>query len=137
MESRRHCRALTAAIESGESLTPDAKRPVTPEPPCSDAQSQQRNNADTDYQHRKSDRIVIEPMPALHTHDASPYQPATLCRSSPGRRSRGGFHLFSRERVAAGQDYEVRYEAKKTGKSKGEVKRAIKRAGPSRRNERW
>jgi hypothetical protein len=28
-------------------------------------------------------------MPALHTHDASPYQPATLCRSSPGRRSRG------------------------------------------------
>ena len=49
----------------------------------------------------------------------------------------GGFHLFSRERVAAGQDYEVRYEAKKTGKSKGEVKRAIKRAGPSRRNERW
>ena len=40
-------------------------------------------------------------------------------------------------RANAGQDYEVRYEAKKTGKSKGEVKRAIKRAGPSRRNERW
>jgi hypothetical protein len=39
-----------------------------------------------------------------------------------------------RKRVAAGQDYEVRYEAKKTGKSKGEVKRAIKRAGPSRKN---
>jgi hypothetical protein len=35
------------------------------------------------------------------------------------------------KRVAAGQDYEVRYEAKKTGKSKGEVKRAVKRVGPS------
>ena len=29
-----------------------------------------------------------------------------------------------RARVAGKQDYEVRYEAKKTGKSKGEVKRA-------------
>ena len=37
------------------------------------------------------------------------------------------------KRVAAGQDYEVRYEAKKTGKSKGEVKRAVKRVGPSRK----
>jgi hypothetical protein len=35
--------------------------------------------------------------------------------------------------VAGGQDYEVRYEAKKTGKSKAKVKRAIKRAGPSRK----
>jgi hypothetical protein len=39
-----------------------------------------------------------------------------------------------RKRVAGGQDWEVRYEAKKTGKSKGAVKRATKRAGPSRRN---
>lgn len=37
-----------------------------------------------------------------------------------------------RKRVAGGQDYEVRYEAKKTGKSKAEVKRAIKRVGTSR-----
>ena len=29
-----------------------------------------------------------------------------------------------RARVAGGQDYEVRYEAKKTGKSKAKVKRA-------------
>jgi hypothetical protein len=35
--------------------------------------------------------------------------------------------------VAGGQDYEVRYEAKKTGKSKGAVKRAVKRAGPTRK----
>ncbi len=38
-----------------------------------------------------------------------------------------------RARVAGGQDYEVRYEAKKTGKSKAQVKRAIKRVGSSRK----
>jgi len=38
-----------------------------------------------------------------------------------------------RKRVAGGQDYEVRYEAKKTGASKGRVKRAVKKAGNSRR----
>ena len=35
--------------------------------------------------------------------------------------------------VAGKQDYEVRYEAKKTGKSKAKVKRAVKKAGPSRK----
>ena len=39
-----------------------------------------------------------------------------------------------RARVAGGQDYEVRYEAKKTGKAKSQVKAATKRAGPSRKN---
>ena len=38
-----------------------------------------------------------------------------------------------RARVAGEQDYEVRYEAKKTGKSKARVKRAVKKAGPSRK----
>jgi hypothetical protein len=38
-----------------------------------------------------------------------------------------------RKRVAGGQDYEVRYESKKTGKSKGAVKRAVKRVGTSRK----
>src|SRR3954468_14903389 len=38
-----------------------------------------------------------------------------------------------RARVAGGQDYEVRYEAKKTGKSTAKVKRAAKKAGPSRK----
>jgi hypothetical protein len=38
-----------------------------------------------------------------------------------------------RARIAAGQDYELRYEAKKTGKSKSAVKRAVKKVGPSRR----
>jgi hypothetical protein len=38
-----------------------------------------------------------------------------------------------RKRVAGGQDYEVRYEAKKTGSSKGRVKKAIGKVGNSRR----
>jgi hypothetical protein len=38
-----------------------------------------------------------------------------------------------RKRVAGGQDYEVRYEAKKTGESKSRVKRALKKVGNSRR----
>lgn len=38
-----------------------------------------------------------------------------------------------RARVAGGQEYEVRYEAKKTGRSKTAVKRAVKKAGPSRK----
>jgi hypothetical protein len=38
-----------------------------------------------------------------------------------------------RARVAGGQDYEVRYEAKKTGKSKAAVKKAVKKVGVSRK----
>jgi Protein of unknown function (DUF3606) len=38
-----------------------------------------------------------------------------------------------RKRVAGGQDYEVRYETKKTGRSRGRVKSTIKRVGNSRR----
>jgi len=45
--------------------------------------------------------------------------------------SRG--HKQDRARVAGGQSYEVRYEAKKTGKSRGAVKRAVKKVGVSRR----
>jgi hypothetical protein len=38
-----------------------------------------------------------------------------------------------RARVAGGQDYEVRYEAKKTRKSAGAVKKAVKKVGTSRK----
>jgi hypothetical protein len=37
-----------------------------------------------------------------------------------------------RARVAGGQEHEVSYEAKKTGKPKGAVKSAIKKAGNTR-----
>jgi hypothetical protein len=38
-----------------------------------------------------------------------------------------------RARVAGGQDYEVRYEAKKTGKSARAVKKAVKKVGNARK----
>jgi hypothetical protein len=38
-----------------------------------------------------------------------------------------------RSRVAGGQAYEVRYEAKKTKKSKAAVKKAVKKVGNSRK----
>ena len=38
-----------------------------------------------------------------------------------------------RARVADGQDYEVRYEAKKSGKSKAAVKKAVKKVGNTRK----
>jgi hypothetical protein len=38
-----------------------------------------------------------------------------------------------RARVAGGQDYEVRYEAKKTHSSKAAVKKAVKKVGNSRK----
>jgi len=38
-----------------------------------------------------------------------------------------------RARVAGGQDYEVGYEAKKTGRSRPAVKKAVKKAGNSRK----
>ena len=38
-----------------------------------------------------------------------------------------------RKRVAAGQDYEVAYEAKKTGKKASAVRKAVKSVGNSRK----
>ena len=38
-----------------------------------------------------------------------------------------------RARVAGGQDYEVRYQAKKSGRSKAAVKKAVKKVGNSRK----
>ena len=38
-----------------------------------------------------------------------------------------------RSKVAGGQDYEVAYESKKTGKSTGAVKKAVKSAGNGRK----
>jgi hypothetical protein len=38
-----------------------------------------------------------------------------------------------RRRVAGGEDYEVRYEANKTGSSKAAVKKTVKKVGSSRK----
>jgi hypothetical protein len=47
-------------------------------------------------------------------------------KSSRGRKQ-------DRARVAGGQDYEVRYTAKKTQKSASAVKKAVKKVGSSRK----
>jgi hypothetical protein len=47
-------------------------------------------------------------------------------QSSRGRKQ-------DRSRVAGGQDYEVRYAAKKSGKSKAAVKKSVKKVGNSRK----
>ena len=47
-------------------------------------------------------------------------------RTSRGRKQ-------DRARVAGGQDYEVGYESKKTGRSKAAVKKAVKKVGSSRK----
>lgn len=39
-----------------------------------------------------------------------------------------------RARVAGGQDHEVRYESKKTGKSAPAVKKAVKKVGNARKS---
>ncbi|ACE92270.1 hypothetical protein RHECIAT_CH0003322 [Rhizobium etli CIAT 652] len=49
-----------------------------------------------------------------------------MAQSSRGRAQ-------DRAKVAAGQDHEVRYEAKKEGVSKDVVKKAVKSAGNSRK----
>ena len=47
-------------------------------------------------------------------------------QSSRGRKQ-------DRARLAGGQDYEVRYQAKKSGKSRAAVKKAVKKVGSSRK----
>ena len=47
-------------------------------------------------------------------------------KSSRGRKQ-------DRSLVAGGQDYEVRYTAKKAGRSAGAVKKAVKKVGSSRK----
>jgi hypothetical protein len=51
---------------------------------------------------------------------------ATKKQSSRGRKQ-------DRARVAGGQDYEVRYEAKKAGKSNAALKKAVKKVGNTRK----
>ncbi|WP_246668368.1 MULTISPECIES: DUF3606 domain-containing protein [Bradyrhizobium] len=49
------------------------------------------------------------------------------------RRSRRRGRKQDRARVAGGQDYEVSYESRRTGKSAASVKKAVKKVGTSRK----
>jgi hypothetical protein len=55
----------------------------------------------------------------------------TMAKKAKKHTARG--RKQDRARVAGGQDYEVRYEAKKARKSKATVKKAITRVGNSRK----
>ena len=52
--------------------------------------------------------------------------PAAKKQTTRGRKQ-------DRSRIAGGQNYEVGYEAKKTGKSASAVKKAVTKAGNSRK----
>jgi hypothetical protein len=54
------------------------------------------------------------------------FMAVTTMKTSRGRKQ-------DRARVAGGQDYEVRYEAKKTGRSAAAVKKTVKKVGTSRK----
>jgi hypothetical protein len=54
-----------------------------------------------------------------------------MAKTAKKRTGRG--RKQDRARVAGGQDYEVRYEAKKTTRSSGAVKNAVKKVGNSRK----
>jgi hypothetical protein len=51
---------------------------------------------------------------------------ATAKKTASGRKQ-------DRARVAGGQNYELRYESKKTGRSAAAVKKAVKKVGNSRK----
>jgi hypothetical protein len=72
---------------------PGAGASGPPKLPPSNAQREQRNNADPDHQDGKGYRIIIEPMPALHTHDASPYPQLPCAPLLPTVTGRGGLSV--------------------------------------------
>jgi len=68
-----------------------------------------------------------ESFAALSLHSFEQEEPmAAAKKTARGRKQ-------DRARVAKGQDYEVRYEAKKTGRSASAVKKAVKKVGNSRK----
>jgi hypothetical protein len=66
--------------------------------------------------------LVVQPPPLWRTADGRESDQT----AAPGRKQ-------DRARVAGGQDYEVRYEAKKTGRSNAGVKKAARKVGPGRK----
>jgi hypothetical protein len=58
-----------------------------------------------------------------------------MAAKKKAKKTRRG-RVQDRAKVAAGQDYEVAYTAKKTGRSTKSVKKAIKRVGKAARRSR-
>jgi hypothetical protein len=64
----------------------------------SNDQCEQFNNADSYHQHRKRDRIVIEPMPPLYIHDATLFFGSHLPELNPALFSTFAFRAARRAR---------------------------------------
>ena len=65
-------------------------------------------------------------------HLITKHSQAEELKASPKKKTARG-RKQDRARVAKGQDYEVRYEARKTGRSASAVKKAVKKVGNSRK----
>jgi hypothetical protein len=67
------------------------------------------------------------------THDGALLRGTGGTAGWQGKKQTSRGRKQDRARVAGGQDYEVRYEAKKTRKSASAVKKAVKKVGTSRK----
>ena len=69
-----------------------------------------------------------ESFAALLQHSLEQEEPMAAAKKTTARGRKQ-----DRARVAGGQDYEVRYESKKTGRSAPAVKKAVKKVGNARK----
>src|SRR5262245_18944288 len=74
------------------------------------AQREQRDCADTHDQDHQCDRVVVEPMPALYTHDAP--RPERPTHSSPGPHIAGRRGFTSLLVAAGGAEVQIRGSSK-------------------------
>jgi hypothetical protein len=73
---------------------------------------------------------TVEEPPSVSVRSISPSTEETMAKKAK-KTARG--RKQDRARVAGGQDYEVGYEAKKTGRSRPTVKKAVREVGHSRK----
>jgi hypothetical protein len=86
-----------------------------------------RNTEDSKW-HRWIRSGTGESFAALHLHRSPKAEPMAAAKKKTARGRKQ-----DRARVAGGQKHEVRYEAKKSGRSASAVKKAVKKVGNSRK----
>lgn len=75
--------------------------------------------------------MTREPIELKICCSSEPIRESHMAAKKKTKTTRG--RAQDRARVAGGQDYEVQYEAKKTGKKPSAVRKAIKKIGNSRK----
>jgi hypothetical protein len=76
----------------------------------------------------RNPRILVALLPHGFTK-----REATMAAAKKAAKKSARGRKQDRARVAGGQDYEVRYEAKKTGRSASAVAKAVKKVGNARK----